>query len=109
MQIAEGFPHVTGAIEGCFGSTQCNQVRNSGSYHQVADSLASNMRSAGYQVSELEDMDLSGHRVFEIKLPDYPDQSFYLNVYSEGIGSAVYVMSVEVMPLDTLRALPAST
>lgn len=99
------FPHLSGAESGCFGLDSCH--RSQGSYRTVVQQLTAQMRQNGYQLVEKEDIDGAGHRVFEVIDPSNPDDIYYLNVFSDGLDSAVYALTAAVLSLEELKNLNA--
>ena len=99
------FPHLSNAQSGCFGLSECHQSQ--GNYRDVGEQLTAQMRQQGYQLTEKEDIDGAGHRVYEVVNPDEPGQIYYLNVFSDGLDSAVYALTVDVLSLEELKALNA--
>ena len=102
------FPHFEGAVGGCFGVTECRRVSGVGSYRSVARSLISSLESQGYGVELRDDLEDTGRNVYELMPPD-GDAVQYLLVFSDRDGSAIYVMSDEIMTLNDLQALQAQS
>ncbi|MEL7144707.1 MAG: hypothetical protein AAGL08_21195, partial [Cyanobacteria bacterium J06573_11] len=65
------------------------------------------MREEGYQLTEQDDIDGTGHRVFEVVDADDPSQIYYLNVFSDGLDSAVYALTATILSLEELKNLNA--
>lgn len=99
------FPHLEGAVSGCFGVTDCRRVSSAGSYRSVARSLVDNLENNGYEVKLLDGLEDTGRNVYELSLPGSGGDIKYLMVFSDVDGSAVYVMSSEIMTLGDLQAL----
>jgi hypothetical protein len=102
------FPHFEGAASGCFGFQECRRVSGAGSYRNVARSLISGLEAQGYQVKLRDDLEDTGRNVYELSSPDTSELK-YLMVFSDADGSAVYVMSTEIMTLNDLQALQLQT
>ncbi len=101
-----GFPHFEGATAGCFGTTGCRRVSGVGSYREVARSLIANLETQGYQVRLRDDLEDTGRNVYELTPPGSAAAAQYLIVFSDpSDGSAVYVMSDEVLTLHDLESL----
>jgi len=105
VRLGDDFPHLTGAESGCYGVESCHKI--SGNFRQMAKQLITQLEAQGYQLTEREDIDDTGHRVFEVIAPDNPDEISYLNVYSPDVGSTVYVLTVDVLSLEQLKQLSA--
>lgn len=103
MLLGEDFPDLAGAESGCYGLSGCRQL--SGNYRQAAQQLLAQLDAQGYIVKKVDAIDDAGHRVFEAIAPDKPNEVYYLNVFSPGVGSTVYVMAVEILSLAQLEAL----
>lgn len=105
LQLADDFPHLSGSSSGCFSLSNCHQA--SGNYRQVVQQLTEQMIANGYQLTEDDTIDGTGHRVFEVVMPSEPDSLYYLNVFSDGLDSAVYAITVNILSLDELKSLQA--
>lgn len=105
MGYSETFPHVEGAEGGCFGMAECRRVSNGDRYRQVAEAIVDDLAAQGYQVDLRDDLDDTGRNVYELIAPDRQDEVTFLIVFSDIDGSAVYVMSDEIMTLNDLRSL----
>ena len=103
MLLGEDFPDLAGAQPGCYGLAGCRQL--SGNYRAAAKQLLAQLKAQGYQLTEREDIDNAGHRVFEAIAPNQPDEIYYLNVFSPDAGSTVYVMARDILSLRELEAL----
>lgn len=103
MLLGEEFPHLAGAQSGCYGLESCHQI--SGNYRRAAQQLIDQMAAQGYQLTERDDIDNTGHRVFEAITLNEPEKTYYLNVFSPDVGSTVYVLSVDILSLEELQQL----
>lgn len=103
MLLGEDFPDLADAESGCYGLAGCRQL--SGNYRQAAEQLLAQLKAQGYQLTERDDIDSAGHRVFEAIAPDQPDDIYFLNVFSPAAGSTVYVMAAEILSLEQLQQL----
>ncbi|MEL6263477.1 MAG: hypothetical protein AAFR12_20695 [Cyanobacteria bacterium J06626_6] len=103
VRLGSNFPHLAGAQAGCYGLESCHQL--SGNFRQAAQQLIAQLKSQGYQLTEREDIDGTGHRVFEVIMPDDPNNTVYLNVYSPDVGSTVYVLTADILSLEQLQQL----
>ena len=101
------FPHFEGAVGGCFGLSECRQVSGVGSYRTVARSLIAGLESQGYRVKLRDDLEDTGRNVYELTPPGNDPPQQFLMVFSGTDGSAIYVMSPEIMTLEELQALAA--
>jgi hypothetical protein len=102
------FPHFEGATSGCLGLGECRQVNGVGSYRDVADSLIAGLENQGYGVKLRDDLEDTARNVYELTLPgNEATRQFLLVFQGAEIGSAIYVMSPEIMTLDELRSLAA--
>jgi hypothetical protein len=70
----------------------------------VARSLVTDLEAQGYTVTLRDDLEDTGRNVYELLPPDETTLQ-YLLVFSDLDGSAIYVMSQEIMTLDDLQAL----
>jgi len=107
MSYSDGFPHVAGAVGGCFGLSECRQVSDAGNYRAVARSLIDGLEAQGYAVRLRDDLEDTGRNVYELTPPNGHIGNQFLMVFSGLDGSAIYVMSPEVMTLEDLKALSA--
>ncbi len=105
LSYGDHFPHVAGAVSGCFGLSECRQVRTGERYHTVARSLIVGLEDQGYGVKLRDDLEGNGRHVYEITAPDSQTANQYLLVFSGADGSAIYVMSPQIMTLDELELL----
>jgi hypothetical protein len=108
MGYGDTFPHFEGAVGGCFGFVECRRVSGVGSYRAVARSLVASLEAQGYGVDRRDDLDDTGRNVYELMAPD-GDAIQYLLVFSDIDGSAIYVMSDEIMTLHDLQTLQAQS
>ncbi|MGD1944212.1 MAG: hypothetical protein ACFB0G_23190 [Leptolyngbyaceae cyanobacterium] len=100
------FPHVAGAESGCFSLGDCRRVVDGSTYHAVAASLVDDLENTGYSVDQRDDLEDTGRTIYEVVSPgDTTIQ--YLIVFSDVDGSAVYVMSDEIITLADLKELAA--
>jgi hypothetical protein len=104
MAYNNAFPHLEGAASGCFGFQECRRVSGAGSYRNVARSLIAGLEAQGYQVKLRDDLEDTGRNVYELSSPETSELK-YLMVFSDADGSAVYVMSTEIMTLQDLQTL----
>ncbi len=104
VSYAVTFPHFEGAEDGCFGVSECRRVNGAGTYRSVARSLVTDLEAQGYTVTLRDDLEDTGRNVYELLPPDETTLQ-YLLVFSDLDGSAIYVMSQEIMTLDDLQAL----
>ena len=63
MLLSEDFPDLAEAQSGCYGLSGCREL--SGNYQAAAKQLLAQLEAQGYQLTEREDIDGAGHRVFE--------------------------------------------
>lgn len=103
MLLGEDFPDVEGAQSGCYGVAGCRQL--SGNYRDTAERLVAQLKAQGYQITERDDIDDAGHRVFKAIAPDSPDKTYYLNIFASDAGNAVYVMAMDILSLAQLQQL----
>lgn len=105
VALAEGFPHFADVQSGCFSLTNCHRISGQGSYRKAAKQLVQDMADKGYQVSERDDIDSQGHRVYEVVIPTEPEVTYYLNVFSDSTDSMVYAMTLQIVTLAELQQL----
>ena len=103
MPLSEEFPHLAGAQSGCYGLAGCHQLASN--YRQAAQQLIDQMEAQGYQLNERDDIEDTGHRVFEVIAPNEPEKIYYLNVLSPDVGSTVYVVTTDILNLEQLQQL----
>lgn len=109
VSYASTFPHFEGAENGCFGVTECRRVEQVGNYRSVARSLVANLEAQGYTIDLRDDLEDTGRNVYEL-LPPNETTLQYLLVFSDSDdGSAIYVMSHEILTLDELQSLHSQT
>jgi hypothetical protein len=108
LSYGEQFPHFEGATSGCLGLGECRQVTGVGTYREVADSLIAGLENQGYGVDLRDELEDTGRNVYELTPPgDGAAKQFLLVFQGEELGSAIYVMSPEIMTLDELKSLAA--
>lgn len=107
IEYGDRFPHFDGAVGGCFGLSECRQVSDIGNYRTVARSLISGLEDQGYTVELRDDLEDTGRNVYELTPPGNGSTRQFLLVFSNTDGSAIYVMSPDVMTLDELKSLSA--
>lgn len=105
LSYGDRFPHAVGSVGGCFGLSECRQVTGAGSYRAVARSLIAGLEDQGYAVRLRDDLEDTGRNVYELTPPTGGASNQFLMVFSGDDGSAIYVMSPEVMTLDDLKSL----
>ncbi|MEM8804886.1 MAG: hypothetical protein AAGF01_02405 [Cyanobacteria bacterium P01_G01_bin.38] len=106
MPFRDDFPHPAGSTAGCFALQNCRRLENISSYRQTAQDLVALLEAQGYQVTPRDDADDTGLQLYEIVEADSPDGAVqYLSVFSDGIGSAVYTITQEIISLEELREL----
>lgn len=105
VPFADDFPHIADVEMGCYGLRSCGQLSNIGNYRRAAQSLIPALEANGYEVDE-HITDEPGYSVYTISRPDWRDgEPHYLSIFSDGLGQAVYVITLEVITLDELRQL----
>lgn len=107
IEYGDRFPHFDGAVGGCFGLSECRQVSDIGNYRTVARSLIAGLEDQGYTVELRDDLEDTGRNVYELIPPGNGSTRQFLLVFSNTDGSAIYVMSPDVMTLDELKSLSA--
>jgi len=107
MVYGDDFPHPEEAEGGCFGFSACRRVSGAGTYRSVARSLIANLENQGYEVSLRDDLEDTGRNVYELSPPDAGAATQYLMVFSDHDGSAIYVMSDQILTLNELRTMQA--
>ncbi|MEM9216015.1 MAG: hypothetical protein AAGD25_16920 [Cyanobacteria bacterium P01_F01_bin.150] len=92
-----------GSESGCFKLENCRRVSGQGTHRAVGRQLAEQLTDE-YEVDEQDD--LEGYIVLELRKKGDPNSEVqYLSVFSEGLGTVVYVLTQEMVSLDTLRDL----
>ncbi len=105
VQLGENFPHLLGAQSGCYNLESCHRITGEGTHRQAAKKLIEQMRQQNYQVVERDDIESQGHQVFAVTPPQEPDKTYYLNVFSDSLNSAVYAITLEIVSLAELKQL----
>ncbi|MEL6814828.1 MAG: hypothetical protein AAFP03_08435 [Cyanobacteria bacterium J06598_3] len=105
VAVGDDFPHLAGAQGNCYNLASCYRLGDAGGYRQAAKALTEQMQAQGYAVSERDDIDSAGRRVFEVVMPGQPNDIYFLNVFSDEAGSAVYVMTMDILTLQELQQL----
>ncbi|MEO0457426.1 MAG: hypothetical protein AAF152_12725 [Cyanobacteria bacterium P01_A01_bin.114] len=106
IPFRDDFPHPVGSTAGCFALQNCRRLENIGSYRQTAQDLVAQLEAQGYQVTHRDDADNTGLKLYEIIDTRDPDGTVqYLSIFSDGIGSAVYTITQEIISLEELREL----
>lgn len=103
MPLSDAFPHLVGAQSGCYGLSGCRQL--SSNFRMAARQLIEQMKAQGYEIAARDDLEDTGHRVFEAIAPEEPGKVYYLNVFSPDVGSTVYVITTEILSLAELEQL----
>lgn len=103
MPLSGAFPHLAGAQSGCYGLSGCRQL--SSNFRTAARQLIEQMKAQGYEITARDDLENTGHRVFEAIAPEEPDTVYYLNVFSPDVGRTVYVITTEILSLAELEQL----
>lgn len=106
IPFRDDFPHPAGSTAGCFALQNCRRLENISSYRQTARDLVAQLEAQGYHVTPRDDTDNTGLELYEIVEADDPDGVVqYLSIFSDGIGSAVYTITQEIISLEELREL----
>ncbi|MEO1404107.1 MAG: hypothetical protein AAFV72_23050 [Cyanobacteria bacterium J06635_1] len=106
VPFRDDFPHPAGSTAGCFKLENCRRLDNIGSYRQTAQYLVAQLEAQGYHVTPREDTDDTGVELYEIiQTDDLEGEVQYLSIFSDGIGSAVYTITQEILSLEELREL----
>ncbi len=105
VQLSDRFPHFQNSESGCFGLENCHRIAGEGTHRQAAKKLIKQMQANGFQVDKRDDIDGQGHQVYEIVLPDEPNATYYLNVFSDSLESTVYAVTLEIVSLTQLQQL----
>jgi len=105
VPFADDFPHRADAQMGCYGLSSCGSLANISNFRSAARQLVPDLESQGYQVDEYN-TDESGYLVYQLSHPDWRNgEPYYLSIFQDGLGQAVYVITQEVITLAALKEL----
>lgn len=107
LAYGDGFPHVAGAVGGCFNLNACQRVPDVGNFRDVRRDLVAGLKNEGYTVHRDDDLTEPGREVYALTAPDSTEQQF-LHIFSVTDGSAIYIMSAKPLTLEELERLSAS-
>ena len=105
LEYGDGFPHVAGAVGGCFGLSECQRVPNASNFRRMGRGLAGDLTAQDYKVDLLDEFTDSGLNVYAITAPGSSEQQF-LTIFSlVEDGSAIYILTSERLTLEELKQL----
>lgn len=109
VHFSETFPHLAGTQLGCFGLSNCGRVEGMVRSHRDASrQLIPELESQGYQVTVHNEDD--GPLVYKLLDPQQPEAEVqYLNIFPDGLGAAVYVITLEPISLEELKQLDSQS
>ena len=111
FQFSSDFPHLTGSQAGCFGLENC-RVAEGQNYIDALQEIRDNLETQGYVLTLYEgndDSDVRNHRIYEMSLPSAPDDEVkYLNVFGDGLRTAIYIITSRIVTQEELQTLGAT-
>ena len=108
VQFGADFPHLAGAKSGCYGLDNC-RIAEGQNYTDALRDISERLETQGYTLTPYtgnDDSDVRNHRIFEMRLPSEPDADVkYLNVYGEGLKTAIYIITPHIITQEDLQSL----
>ncbi|MEO0432682.1 MAG: hypothetical protein AAF151_13420 [Cyanobacteria bacterium J06656_5] len=108
IQFDSDFPHVAGAVSGCYGLENCRRAEGQ-NYTDTLREISEGLEAQGYELTpydDNDDSDVRNHRIFEMRLPSDPDAEVkYLNVFGDGLKAAIYIITPNIITQADLQAL----
>lgn len=112
FQFSNDFPHLAGSQVGCYGLENCRMAEGQ-NYVDAVQEIRDNLEAQGYVLTRYlgnDDSDVRNHRIYEMRLPDNPETEVkYLNVFGEGLKTAIYIITTRIVTQEELQALGASS
>ena len=111
FQFNSDFPHLAGSQAGCYGLENCRTAEGQ-NYVDAVQEIRSRLEAQGYTLTLYEgndDSDVRNHRIYEMRLPEDSDTEVkYLNVFGEGLKTAIYIITTRIVTQDELETLGAA-
>lgn len=108
VQFNSDFPHLVGAETGCYGLDNCRKAEGQ-NYLDALNEISQGLAAQGYELTpytENDDSDVRNHKIYEMRLPHDPDAAVkYLNVFGEGLKTAIYIITPHIVTQAELQAL----
>ncbi|MEL6231986.1 MAG: hypothetical protein AAFR24_18940 [Cyanobacteria bacterium J06627_3] len=108
MQFDADFPHLAGAVSGCYGLENCRRAEGQ-NYTEALQEIGEGLEAQGYELTpydDNDDSDVRNHRIFEMRLPGDPDAGVkYLNVFGDGLKAAIYIITPNIITQADLQSL----
>ncbi|MEO0350043.1 MAG: hypothetical protein AAF282_08340 [Cyanobacteria bacterium P01_A01_bin.15] len=108
VQFSADFPHLTGSQSGCYGLDNC-RIAEGQNYTDALREISERLETQGYTLTPYtgnDDSDVRNHRIFEMRLPSDPDADVkYLNVFGEGLKTAIYIITPRIITQEDLQSL----
>ncbi|EKU99320.1 hypothetical protein Lepto7375DRAFT_1347 [Leptolyngbya sp. PCC 7375] len=106
FQFGNDFPHLAGSQAGCYGLENCRTAEGQ-NYIDAVQDITNRLEAQGYELKLYEgndDSDVRNHRIFEMRLPDQAEIK-YLNVFGEGLRTAIYIITPRIITQEELQTL----
>ncbi|MDV3349103.1 hypothetical protein QGP82_10405 [Leptothoe sp. LEGE 181152] len=106
FQFGNDFPHLAGSQAGCYGLENCRTAEGQ-NYIDAVQDITNRLEAQGYELTPYEgndDSDVRNHRIFEMRLPDKAEIK-YLNVFGEGLRTAIYIITPRIITQQELQTL----
>ncbi|MEM1255582.1 MAG: hypothetical protein AAGI69_24350 [Cyanobacteria bacterium P01_H01_bin.21] len=112
FQFSNDFPHLAGSQVGCYGLENCRMAEGQ-NYVDAVQEIRDNLEAQGYVLTRYQgndDSDVRNHRIYEMRLPENPETEVkYLNVFGEGLKTAIYIITTRIVTQDELQTLGTSS
>ena len=112
FQFSNDFPHLAGSQAGCYGLENCRTAEGQ-NYVDAVQEIRDNLEAQGYVLTRYagnDDSDVRNHRIYEMRLPNNPETEVkYLNVFGEGLKTAIYIITIRIVTQDELQTLATSS
>ena len=95
------FPHFENASTGCFGSSECREVNNVGSFRSIGKTLIQQLKDQGITVKFRDDLEDTGREIYELIKPN--DDTYFLHIFSIDLGKAAYFIAQDIRDLQDIR------
>lgn len=106
FQFGNDFPHLANSQAGCYGLDNCRTAEGK-NYIDAVQEIKTELEAQGYELTLYEgndDSDVRNHRIFEMRLPDETEVK-YLNVFGEGLRTAIYMITPRIITQQELQTL----
>lgn len=108
VKFNSDFPHLAGAEAGCYGLENCRKAEGQ-NYLDALNNISQGLEAQGYELTPYDgndDSDVRNHKIYEMRLLNDPDAAVkYLNVFGEGLKTAIYIITPDIVTQAELQAL----